>query len=394
MRYAGRVGTGFDAPTLKLLKQRLDPLKAAHSPFHEPPREARGHWVKPQLVAEVSFGEWTPDGRVRHSVFHGLRADKPARTITRETATPAPAPAHKGKEATPALPQGLRVSHPERVIDNTTGLTKLDLVNHYLRVAKRMLPHLEGRPVAMLRAPSGVEGQHFFQKHGESLRIPALTHLDPKLDPDHPAMMQVDSFEALIGAAQMNVVEFHTWNALSKRIEQPDRMTFDLDPGEGVSWPQMREAAQLVHALLDELGLVNFLKTSGGKGLHVVVPLTPRADWDTVRDFSRAVVQHLAQVLPDRFVAKSGARNRVGKIFVDYLRNGRGATTAAAFSARARPGLGVSMPCAWDELPTLTAGDQWTIVNAHERLDSGDDPWAVYAKTKQILSGAMKKLGK
>ena len=139
---------------------------------------------------------------------------------------------------------------------------------------------------------------------------------------------------------------------------------------------------------------MNFLKTSGGKGLHVVVPLTPRADWDTVRDFSRAVVQHLAQVLPDRFVAKSGARNRVGKIFVDYLRNGRGATTAAAFSARARPGLGVSMPCAWDELPTLTAGDQWSIVNAHERLDSGDDPWAAYAKTNQTLSGAMKKLGK
>src|SRR5439155_909563 len=160
------------------------------------------------------------------------------------------------------------------------------------------------------------------------LRIPALTHLDPKLDPGHPPMMQIDSFEALVGAAQMNVVEFHTWNALSKRIEQPDRMTFDLDPGEGVSWPQMLEAAQLVHALLDELGLVNFLKTSGGKGLHVVVPLTPRADWDTVKDFSAAVVRHLAKVLPDRFVAKSGARNRVGKIFVDYLRNGRGGVQA------------------------------------------------------------------
>jgi bifunctional non-homologous end joining protein LigD len=383
LRYAGRVGTGFDTDTLKMLKQRLAPLKATQCPFQEPPREARGHWVKPQLVAEVSFGEWTPDARVRHSVFHGLREDKPARSITRETAA-----------AAPALPEGLHISHPERVIDKTTGFTKLDLVNHYLRVAKRMLPHLAGRPVAVLRAPSGVDGQHFFQKHGESLKIPALTHLDPALDPGHPAMMQIDSFEALVGAAQMNVVEFHTWNALSKRIEQPDRMTFDLDTGEGVSWAQMREAAQLVHALLDELGLANFLKTSGGKGLHVVVPLTPRADWDTVRDFSRAVVQHLADVLPDRFVAKSGASNRVGKIFVDYLRNGRGATTVAAFSARARAGLGVSIPCAWDELPTLTAGDQWNIANAHERLDSGEDPWADYAKTKQTLSGAIKKLGK
>jgi bifunctional non-homologous end joining protein LigD len=154
----------------------------------------------------------------------------------------------------------------------------------------------------------------------------------------------------------------------------------------------MREAAQLVHALLDELGLVSFLKTSGGKGLHIVVPLSPRADWDTVKDFSEAVVRHLARTLPDRFVAKSGPRNRVGKIFPDYLRNSRGATTVAAFSARARPGLGVSMPCAWDELPDLFAGDQWTIANAHERLDSGTDPWGDYAKARQALTTAMKKL--
>ena len=190
----------------------------------------------------------------------------------------------------------------------------------------------------------------------------------------------------------MNVVEFHTWNVTTKNIAKPDRMTFDLDPGEGVEWPAMQEAAALIRALLDELGLSSFLKTSGGKGLHVVVPLTPRDDWDTVKDFSEAVVQHLAKLVPSRFVAKSGPRNRVGKIFVDYLRNGRGATTAAAFSARARPGLGVSIPVAWDELPTLTGGAHWTIANAHERLESGDDPWGHYAKTRQTLSKAMKAL--
>jgi bifunctional non-homologous end joining protein LigD len=155
----------------------------------------------------------------------------------------------------------------------------------------------------------------------------------------------------------------------------------------------MQEAASLTHALLDELGLVSFLKTSGGKGLHVVVPLAPRDGWDTVKDFSQAVVKHLAEVLPSRFVAKSGPKNRVGRIFVDYLRNGRGATTAAAFSARARPGLGVSIPVAWDELPELNGGAHWTIANAHERLESGIDPWADYGKTKQTLSKAMKAIG-
>jgi bifunctional non-homologous end joining protein LigD len=170
-------------------------------------------------------------------------------------------------------------------------------------------------------------------------------------------------------------------------------MTFDLDPGEGVTWPMVQEAAQLTRALLEELGLKAFLKTSGGKGLHVVVPLTPRDDWDSVKDFSQAVVQHLARVLPQRFVAKSGAKNRVGKIFVDYLRNGRGATTVAAYSARARPGLGVSIPCAWEELPHLSGGAHWTIANAHERIEAGDEPWEEYAKTRQTLTRAMKALG-
>jgi bifunctional non-homologous end joining protein LigD len=287
----------------------------------------------------------------------------------------------------------LRISHGERVVDPSTGFTKQDLVNHYLRVARRMLPHLQQRPAALVRAPEGITQQLFFQKHAQGLKIPEVTRLDTALDPEHLPMIQIDSFTALIGAAQMNVIEFHTWNARSSRIEQPDRMTFDLDPGEGVEWPAVQEGAELAHGLLQEIGLKAFLKTSGGKGLHVVVPLTPRDDWDTVKDFSEAVVQHLAQVLPQRFVAKSGPKNRVGRIFVDYLRNGRGATTAAAYSARARPGLGVSMPCRWEELPALTSGAHWTIANAHERVDLDDDPWADYAGTRQTLTKAKKALG-
>ncbi|HUG24787.1 DNA ligase D [Piscinibacter sp.] len=362
----------------------------------------------PSQRVRLSFSEWTPDGRVRHAIFHGLRDDKPASTITKETPQPTTKVAAKkaggptstkkaarddASVAMPALPKDLRISNPQRVIDTTAGLTKRDLVNHYLLAARRMLPHLAGRPLALVRAPSGIAGKHFFQKHGETLKIGGLKHLDSALDPGHPPLMMIDSFDALIGAAQMNVIEFHTWNATVKNIEKPDRMTFDLDPGEGVEWRAVQEAAELVRALLEELGLASFLKTSGGKGLHVVVPLTPRDDWDAVKDFSQAVVQHLANVLPDRFVAKSGPKNRAGKIFADYLRNGRGATTVAAYSARARAGLGVSIPCAWDELQELTSGAHWTLANAHERLESGEDPWAGYTKTRQTLTRAKKALG-
>jgi bifunctional non-homologous end joining protein LigD len=381
------------------MASRLKSLKTDTMPLPQKPAGVRAHWVKPSLVAEVSFSQWTPDGRIRHSVFHGLRDDKPPAEITKEAPLPAREVAKAAQRskaaaaALPELPKDVRISNPDRVIDTGTGSTKLDLVNHYLRVARHMLPHLAKRPVALVRAPSGVAGQHFFQKHAEALKIAGLKRLDPALDPGHPPLIEIDSFAALIGAAQMNVVEFHTWNAKTTSIDKPDRMTFDLDPGEGVQWPAMQEAAALARALLDELGLTSFLKTSGGKGLHVVVPLTARDDWDTVKDFSRAVVQHLAQVLPERFVAKSGPKNRVGRIFVDYLRNGRGATTVAAYSARARPGLGVSMPCAWNELPQLAGGDHWTIANAHERLDGDGDPWAEYASTRQTLAKAKKALG-
>ena len=201
-----------------------------------------------------------------------------------------------------------------------------------------------------MRAPAGIGGHLFFQKHSGSLHIDDLVELPVALDPEHPPLVEIDSFTALISAAQMNVVEFHTWNALSRAIEKPDRMTFDLDPGDGVGWTAMVAAARLTRALLDEIGLRAFVKTSGGKGLHVVVPLTPREGWDDVKDFSREVVERLATLAPDQLVAKSGPKNRVGRIFVDYLRNGRGATTAAAYSARARAGLGVSIPCDWDEL--------------------------------------------
>jgi bifunctional non-homologous end joining protein LigD len=417
LRYAGNVGTGFNEQTLRALRGQLDALQTQRKPFQAGtgiPRDA--HWVRPELVCEVSFGEWTRDGKIRHSVFHGLRSDKPADAVgeepvlheppadrkaskpgkpTRKPAAPAPAAKPAALPAAPAatLPATLRISNPDRIVDPQSKVTKVELVRYYALVTPLMMPHLEDRPIAMVRAPDGIEGQLFFQKHLDRYKMAGVVPLAPDIFPGHPPMVKIASGEGLLSAAQMNVVEIHTWNGVVKTITSPDRMTFDIDPGEGVGWPQIQEAAQLVRALLDELQLPVFLKTSGGKGLHLVVPLKPQLDWDTVKSFSQAVVQHLSRTLPDRFVAKSGASNRVGRIFIDYLRNGYGATTACAWSARARPGLGISVPVRWDELPALQGGAHWTVSTVHTRLDQGNTPWDDYETSRATLGAAMKKLG-
>jgi len=395
LRYAGNVGTGFDTRTLGKLRTQLEALRADKPPFHALPASVNGHWVRPKLVAEVSFGSWTREGRVRHSVFHGLRTDKPAGGISVEQAKE-PAAAKRGKGKPAAVAGKVAISHADRVIDKSTGITKGELVRYYDRVAPLMLPHLRGRPIAMVRAPAGVDGQQFFQRHGDTLQVEGINVLDASLWPGHPALLEIVSAPGLIGAAQLNVVEFHTWNANKRSIDKPNRIIFDLDPGEGVPWPHMRESAALVRALLDELGLASFVKTSGGKGLHVVVPVTPRAGWDEVKDFAHEVVLHIAATIPQRFVAKSGARNRVGKIFIDYLRNGVGATTVAAFSARARPGLGVSIPIAWEELDGLRSAAQWNVANVGPRLGEleSHDPWAGYADTRQAITRAASRLAR
>ena len=400
--YAGNVGTGFNGKTLLDLKSRLLKIHAERAPFSELPASVKGQWVKPDLLAEVAFGEWTHAGRIRHAVFQGLRADKPAQGIFRETPVVPnklqTAPAHQASQNQAASSKQLelksmRITHGERVIDTTTGFTKKDLIEYYATVAPLMLPHLKARPVALVRAPGGIEGELFFQKHAEATLIPGIKLLDPRLDPGHAPLLEIPSVKSLLGAAQLNVIEFHTWNATSHSIGKPDRMTFDLDPGEGVDWPQVQEAAQLVKAFLDELGLTGFLKTSGGKGLHIVVPLKRAHGFDTVKEFSRAIVTHLASVIPQRFVAKSGPKNRVGKVFVDYLRNGFGATTVVAWSVRARPGMGVSVPVTWDEMASLTGGTHWTACTLGTRLTVGNRPWDDYESSRKGLAFAMKTLG-
>lgn len=372
MRYAGKVGTGFDRKAAAMLKEKLSGIETKKNIQLIHTTEVNPHFVRPELVAEISFAEWTRDGKVRQAVFHGLRSDKPPAFIKKESVA-------------------TEISNPDRIVDPSTGFKKIDVVDYYILAAERMMPHLRARPVAFLRAPSGIAGDMFFQKHDKTLTIPGIRQLDTEFDPSHQPLIEIDSTEALIGAAQMNVLEFHVWNANTRNIEKPDRMVFDLDPGEGLPWSRMIEAARLVKTLLEELGLVSFLKTSGGKGLHILVPLTSRDDWDLVKEFAKAVSEHLAKTLPEIFTAVSGPRNRVGRIFVDYLRNTRGATTVAAYSVRGRPGLGVSIPCDWAELPDLKSGDHWNIVTAEQRLKSDKDPWENFFRTKQTLKVAGKK---
>ncbi|MCU1763036.1 DNA ligase D [Pseudomonas sp. 14P_8.1_Bac3] len=413
LRYAGKVGTGFNEITLKSIYEQLKPLQVKKPSVSNPPSgfDAKGvHWLKPVLLAEIAFAEMTKEGSVRHAVFHGLRDDKPAKDITEErpkvvkksTAEKPAAPkkaaskkpaAEKAATAPSQLGLGggkVRITHPDRVIDASSGTTKVQLAEYYASVAEWILPELKDRPVALVRAPDGIAGELFFQKNAERLAIPGITTLDKALT-GQPIMI-INSPEALIGAVQMSTVELHTWNATADNLDKPDRFVLDLDPDPALPWKSMVEATQLTLSVLDELGLKAFLKTSGGKGIHVVVPLTRKLGWDEVKDFSHAIVSHMAKLLPERFSAVSGPKNRVGRIFIDYLRNGLGATTICAYAARTRDGLPVSVPIFREEVAELKGGNQWNIHNVQERMaEVGNEPWADLNKTRQGITAEMRR---
>jgi bifunctional non-homologous end joining protein LigD len=410
LRYAGKVGTGFNESTLKSILTQLKPLQVKKPAVVNPPSgfEVKGvHWLKPKLLAEVAFAEMTKDGSVRHAVFHGLRDDKPAKGITEERAKPVKTaekknatkkPPKKAPASNPdtapsqlGLANGkVRITHPDRVIDTVSGTTKMQLAEYYASVAEWILPQLKDRPVALVRAPDGIAGELFFQKNAERLAIPGITTLDK--DVTGQPVMLINNAEALIGAVQMSTVELHTWNATTVDLDKPDRFVLDLDPDPALPWKSMVEATALTLTVLDELGLKAFLKTSGGKGIHLVVPLTRKLGWDEVKDFSHAIVRHIANLLPERFSAVSGPKNRVGRIFIDYLRNGLGATTICAYAARTREGLPVSVPLFREEVAEIKGGNQWNVRNVHQRLaEVGDEPWADMKKTRQSITAEMRK---
>ncbi len=399
LRHVGRVGTGFDESRLAEMHKSLKALETTTTPFFNSPRIAGPnavHWVKPTLVAEVSFAGWTASGSIRHAVFIALRDDKPSLQINREVSKTISAVKSKtvpmNKQGNVITDSGVIVTHAHRVVDVSTGFTKLDVVRYYEKIAPRMLEHLIDRPVAMVRVPDNIQGEQFFQKHLSKYAI-AEALLLPDLDPGHAPLVALNTATALVSAAQMNVVEFHTWNATAKTMNHPDRLIFDLDPDPALQWEKIVEAAKLTRTILQELGLMSFLKTSGGNGLHVVVPLLRRHTWTASKAFAKAVSSHLAKTIPALFSAKMGAQNRIGKVFVDYLRNGRGSTTACAFSVRARPGLGVSMPISWQQLDELKASNEFDIMTAHSFLKKQKkDPWSEYEKSRQSIAHAIKTL--
>ena len=374
--YKGKVGTGFDADTLADLAAKMKPLARATPAAEVPRADARGgQWLTPKLVAEIAFAEMTAEGRVRHASFLGLRTDKTARAVKPETAKPAPAPG-----------PGVTISNRDRVIFPESGQTKGQLADYYAAVAPLMLAHMAGRPISLVRCPQGRAKKCFFQKH-DSRTFGAHVHHVPIREKDggHEDYLHVDDSAGILSCVQMGTIEFHGWGCHARAVEQPDRMVFDLDPDEGLDWAAVRQAAFDLRDRLSDIGLTSFAMVSGGKGVHVIVPLTPGHGWDAHKDFSRRFAEAMTMAEPERFVATLSKAKRKGKIFIDYLRNQRGSTAVMPYSARARPGAPVAVPVTWDELKDLASPHEWSIDDAArlvERAESrGFKGWGFAAQT-------------
>lgn len=386
LRYAGRVGTGMPHAMLVSLLRRLKPLHRAASPFGDHPTglPAGVRWVEPRLVVEVAFTEWTTEGRLRHPSLIAVRDDKPARDVVREAENPA-RPELEGAMSTLA---GVTISNPTRVVYPEPGLTKRDVAAFINKVAPLMLPHVAGRPLTFVRCPEGITDECFFQKHWTGTLPSTLdTVMVTQSDETRPYVVVHDA-AGLVTLVQWGILEVHLWGARADSLERPDRITFDLDPGEGVTWADMRTGATAVRTVLEAVGLTSWLKTTGGKGLHVVVPIERRSAWVDVSTFARAVAERLSGEAPSRFVSVAAKAQRPGRIFIDWMRNTRGATSVAPWSARARPGAGVSVPVAWSQLGRVTAGDHWTIPSIMKgRLPA--DAWREMDGARQRLTKQM-----
>lgn len=460
LRYAGRVGTGFDA---KSLRSVLGRLREAKSPaFVDPPRgfEARGvHWAKPTLVIEVEFGNWTADGRLRHASLEGVRLDKSAKDVVREEAVSEARETSGSKERSPestdaepsarttaqttkrratvstlrsvARPKasrtvasrskatrstsaasvrgtsaknavragrarasspepdvvaGVRITHPDRVVA-APGVTKLDVARYYEAAAERVLEHVARRPLSLVRCPTGSSGECFFQRH-VTKGFPASIHeiVDPETK---RAYVWIDSLEGLIALVQMGVLELHPWGTRIDALERPDRIVIDLDPDPKVGWSEVVETAFVVKDLLDRLDLESFVKTTGGKGVHVTLPLARRNTWDEVKGFASGIASTLARAAPDRYVAKASKSARSGRIFVDWLRNARTATAVAPYSTRAKPTLPIAKPITWRELKTLRSPSEFTAAETARALARKHaDPWKGFFAVKQSISAS------
>ena len=433
MRCAGRIGTGWDDRTMRDLRARLDPLVVDEPPCENAPRgraAAGVRWVEPSLVAEIEFFDWNGHDALRHASFEGLRFDKPPDEVVFEEAAeaaagpavePLPAaaaprravaanrarpPASKAAAASrakpaaskapaagqqsPAVVGGVAISHPDRVVYPDVGLTKLDVARYYEKVADRLLPYIARRPLTLVRCPGGAEAQCFFQKHLAAHVPDGVLEVPVRESGETAVYPAVESAAGVLALVQMGALELHVWGSHIETLEQPDQMVFDLDPAADLPFGRTIAGAQTLRLLLDHLGLRSFVKTSGGKGLHVVVPLRPTRSWDEIKDFSHALADLMVRAEPQRYLATMSKSKRAGKVFIDYLRNGRGATFVAPYSTRRRPGAPVSAPLRWEELTADLRPDAYTVGNAGRRLAGrSDDPWRGYAEIDQEIGDDM-----
>ncbi|MBB3693265.1 DNA ligase D [Sphingomonas sp. BK580] len=363
LRYAGKVGTGFSGALIEELTAKLETLERKTPTVAAPRAAVRGaRWVSPKLVAEIAFTETTPEGVLRHPSFLGLRGDKSAAEVVVER--PAPAP-----KVAAAPTTSIKVSSRDRVIFPESDVTKGDLADYYLAVAGIMLPWVGHRPVSLVRCPQGRAKHCFFQKH-DAGSFGDTVHQVPIREKDGSTenYLYVDSADGLVACVQMGTIEFHGWGSSVAALERPDRMVFDLDPDEDLDFADTKRAAEHLKEQLAELGLTSFPLLSGGKGVHVVVPLTPAAEWPAVRDFAERFARALAQAEPERFVANMSKAKRKGRIFIDYLRNQRGATAIMPYAARARAGAPVAAPVSWTELRDLDTAARWHVGDAAELI--------------------------
>lgn len=375
LRYSGRVGTGFDQKDLASLAKKLRSIERGESPFKKnSPRERGLHWVKPVLVAEVSFANWTQDRVLRVPVFHGLREDKPPEEIHME----------KPKAKPSAAKEDFVLTHPDKIIYAKERLTKLDVARYYEAFADRILPHMAGRPLTLVRCPEGTSGECFFQKSHPTPLPPGTKTVHMSSSKGDLEMTMVDSREGLLSLVQLGTYEFHVGNCHGPAVDRPDQVVIDFDPDDSVPWATVKKSALALRGILDGLNLRSFVKLTGGKGVHVHVPFEPRYDWDRVKGFAKALAEELASRDPGLYVTTMSKAARRGRIFVDYLRNTAHATAVSPYSLRARPVSAVAMPLSWEEFARARSSNQYSLKSAKARLKK-PDPWKDYFKIKQRI---------
>jgi len=383
--YAGRVGTGWSADLAASLYAELDQIKTTKPALRNalPAGAEKGLvWTEPRLVCAVEYRDWTHDGLIGQSSFKGLREDKPVQEISLESHRPT-LPRKRATMLYQSDPGGVKLTHPERILWPESGITKQGLADYYADIADWILPHVAGRVLSLLRCPSGTGEKCFFAKHPWS----GLSRVVQRVDVgEAEPMLALDSLEGLMSLVQAGVVEIHPWGSRADRLDRPDRLIFDLDPGEDVPWSAVITAARAVRGRLESHGLKSFVKTSGGKGLHVVVPVEPSAGWAEAKSFTAAIAEAMAAEQPDRYVATVAKRARRGRVFIDYLRNDPGSTAVAAYSPRSSPQASVSTPLEWDELSEGLRSDHFTVGNVRNRLAFlKRDPWQGFFTVRQRI---------